>query len=87
MARYAVCYDLNSPGQDYDELFEAIEEYGTWWHNLDSTWIIISSDKASTIRDNLKQHIDSNDKLLVLKLTGAWAGTGFDDYDWLSNHL
>lgn len=84
---YAICYDLNSPGQDYDELFNAIKAYGTWWHNLDSTWIIKTSDRSSTIRDDLKQHIDSNDKLLVLKLSGGWAGIGFGDYDWLNEHM
>lgn len=87
MAKYAICYDLNSPGQDYEELFEAIKAYGTWWHKLDSTWIIVSSDSTETILNNLKQYIDGNDKLLVLKLSGAWYGIGFDDYEWLHDHL
>jgi hypothetical protein len=41
-------------------------------------------------RDNLKQHIDEDDELLVLRVTGAsWAGAGFEQsaYDWLSNSI
>lgn len=89
MPTYVIGYDLNDPGQDYDNLFDAIKDYGTWWHHLDSTWIIKTTDSASEIRDNLKQYKDSNDELLVAKLSGAWASAGIDSdgTDWLYDHL
>jgi hypothetical protein len=82
-------YDLNRPGQNYDELFEAIKAQGAWWHHLDSTWIVKSSKTVAQIRDALKEHIGSNDELLVVELTGVGAWTGFNDRGskWLKDNL
>jgi len=90
MATYLIGYDLNRLGQDYPELIDAIEQIGdTQWHCLDSTWIVKSELDSKGIRDLLKPHIDSNDELLVVKLTGqgAWAGFGKECSEWLTNNL
>jgi hypothetical protein len=90
MRAYLACYDLNSPGQDYSDLFKAIKAVAeAWWHNLDSTWIVISRLKAVEIRDQLATHIDPNDELLVARLGTelAWTGFGKDASDWLSTEL
>ncbi len=34
-----VGYDLNRPGQDYEDLTKFLKDQSTWWHALDSTWI------------------------------------------------
>lgn len=89
MTTYMIGYDLNKSGQDYDDLIEAIKTYDKWWHYLDSTWIIKSSKTATEIRDHLKRHIDSNDELLVAKLSGeaAWAGFSDKGSSWLKTNL
>lgn len=91
MTTYLVGYDLNRPrGEDaYPNLFEAIKAYSTWWHHLDSTWIVKSDDTAKEIRDNLKQHVDSGDELLVVRLSGegAWAGFNEKGSAWLKENL
>ncbi len=82
-------YDLNNTGQDYTTLIEKIKSIGTWWHCLDSTWIVKSNQSCVQIRDFLQSYIDSNDELLVVKLSGegAWYGFGKDCSDWLKNNL
>ena len=88
MDSHVIGYDLKKPGQDYDDLFDAIKDYPNWWHHLDSTWIIKTNDSVSDVRDDLKQHIDSDDDLLVMKLTGTWASSGLSDgTDWLHDNL
>lgn len=89
MKSYLIGYDLNKTGQDYETLIEQIKKLGTWWHYLDSMWIIKSDLTAVQIRDNLKSYIDSNDELLVAKLSGEAAWTGFNDEcsNWLKNNL
>lgn len=89
MAIYQIDYDLQDPGQSYEDLYKAIMNLGDYIHILESTWIVGVSDyTASEIRDNLKKHIDSNDKLLVTKLSGGWATTfSNSDTDWLHEHL
>lgn len=89
MKTYLIGYDLNRPGQNYTELFDAIKGYPKWWHYLDSTWIIKTNWTATQIRDDLKQHIDSGDELLVVRLTGEGAWTGFNERgsQWLLDNL
>jgi hypothetical protein len=90
VATYLIGYDLNRPGQSYPELLEAIKGLtDTWWHHLDSTWIIKHDGPATVIRDILRPHIDANDELLVVKLTGegAWAGFKEQGSAWLKNNL
>jgi hypothetical protein len=82
-------YDLNRPHQDYKDLIDAIKNLGTWWHCLDSTWLIKTNQSAEQIRNGLKAHIDSNDELLVASLSGESAWAGFDDKcsEWLRNNI
>lgn len=89
MAVYMVGYDLLKPGQDYEDLINAIKSYGVWWHHLDSTWIIVTDETAIQVRDRLVQHIDSNDELLVASIgaPAAWRGFAKDGADWLMKKL
>jgi len=89
MKTYLIGYDLNRPHQDYVDLISAIKAYATWWHYLDSTWIIKTDDSAVEIRNNLRQHIDSDDELLVVQHEGdgAWAGFNKEGSDWLKQNL
>jgi hypothetical protein len=89
MATYIVSYDLQTPGKDYKDLIDALKSYGTYWHNLGSTWCIVTSKTHVEVRDHLRKHIDANDKLLVAKSgkAGAWHGFKKDGSDWLREHL
>jgi hypothetical protein len=89
MKTYMIGYDLNRPGQNYANLFEAIKKIGDWWHCLDSTWIVKSSSSAVQIRDYLQSHIDKSDELIIVELSGVAAWTGFDETcsAWLKNNL
>ena len=89
MATYIISYDLNKPGQNYNDLYDAIKSFGTWWHHLDSTWLIVTTQTATQIRDKLTRHLDNNDCLLVVKSGGVGAWTGFSDKgsQWLKDNL
>jgi hypothetical protein len=83
-------YDLNKSDKDYEHLINKIKEtFGTWWHHLDSTWIVKSNLTAVQIRDMLQPFIDNNDELLVASLDGVSAWTGFDETgsQWLKNNI
>ena len=90
MATYIVGYDIHpTKGETYDELIEAIKAYQTWWHHLDSTWLIVTEDSATSIRNNLKQHLRSDDQLLVAKTcsVGAWSGFSDKGSQWLTDNI
>ena len=84
---YSISYDLKSPGRDYDSLINAIKAYGTWWHQTESVWLVVTNQSAATIRDTLMRHIDRNDLLFVVALRREWAAVGFkeNEYSWLKS--
>ena len=86
---YFISYDLNNPGQNYDNLIEAIKKYGTYCKMNKSDWIICTNDDVTTIRNNLKKYLDSNDRLFVGQLTGvaAWSGYQESTTEWLKKNL
>ncbi len=83
-------YDLNKAGQNYDNLITAIKDHATWWHHLDSTWIVKTSKSTVAMRDHLMKYIDSNDELLVVDITGdvaSWYGFDTKGSQWLRDNL
>ena len=90
MPAQLISYDLRRPGQDYPELFAAIKSNGvTWWHCLESVWIVKTNLTSAQIRDRLQPHIDVNDKVLVAALSGQSGTLGLDKNcnDWLRENL
>lgn len=90
MATYLIGYDLNTPDKDYTDLEDAIKSLsGTWWHHLDSTWLIKHTGPAWNIRDQLTPHVEEADELLVVELTGegAWSGFNQRGSKWLKDYL
>lgn len=71
---YLISYDLNSPGKNYAQLYAAIQKLGSWWHCLDSTWIVAHPGPASDIRDKLAPYLDRNDALIVCVVPGRQRG-------------
>ena len=81
-------YDLNKEknGEDYEKLISAIKSQGSWWHHLDSTWLVKTQKTAVEVRDSLNGYLDKNDELLVIEVTGqarAWRGFNDSGSKWL----
>ncbi len=91
LASYLITYDLSKPDRNYAGLYDAIKVIsGSWAHIAESSWIVVANDQTSVaIRDRLKSVMDSNDKLIVCKLTGqvAWFGLSQTQTDWLKENL
>lgn len=74
MLKVLVSYDLLLPGQNYSGLIQAIKNLGDAFHVLESTWVVRTNLKScAEVRDRLTPHIDRNDRLLVVGLSGDWA--------------
>lgn len=89
MKSYLITYDLIKR-KNYPELYEALKKFKTYWHCLDSVWIVKSDSTASEIRDYLLPHIDNDDKLIVVGLTGegSWTQSFSEEcQSWLRNNL
>ena len=91
MAAILIGYDIHPiRGETYDELINAIKSLGTWWHHLDSTWIVKCNYTPVQARDHLQRHLRRDDQLLVVDISSdAAAWLGFDDAGskWLRDNL
>jgi hypothetical protein len=87
MSSFLISYDLIS-NKDYSKLYEAIRNYGSFAHVLESVWIIKSTKSSTNIRDDLMSYIDSDDKLFVAKLTGesAWVNLATEISNWIKEN-
>ncbi|HBY2284643.1 hypothetical protein ABI309_11685 [Citrobacter youngae] len=86
MAVYQINYDLRKQ-KDYASLIERIKGYPNWCHPLESTWIVVTNQSGTQIRDHLNEVMDDDDGLLVTRLQWQWAGSGLSKeiYDWLKS--
>ena len=89
MSALLITYDLIKPGQNYQELFDAIKAVGTWARPLESVWIVVTRSSAKAVRDALAKHIDANDKLLVIPVGSEWASSHLTTRmaDWMKTNI
>ncbi|MCC5641279.1 hypothetical protein LC593_36890 [Nostoc sp. CHAB 5844] len=88
MTVYCVSYDLNKTGQNYSALYEELKKSPSWWHHLDSTWLIYTSETAEQLSARLLKHIDTNDRLLVIKVVQAYQGWLTEEaWKWINEHV
>lgn len=69
---YLISYDLNSPGQNYEKVCNAITQAstGVWCRPLESVYVIQSNMTAETIYNRISRYLDRNDRLLIMALEG-----------------
>jgi hypothetical protein len=86
-----VAYDIHPPkGEAYENLIEGIRSLGTWWHHLETVWIVQCAHKPAEVRDRLKSHIGTEDQLLVVDISGdvaGWAGVNDAGSKWLAQNI
>lgn len=85
-----VSYDLRAPGKDYSRLWEALRSYYEYIKPLESFWLLQTSYSAEEVRNHLREHIDSNDRLIVINVSNdaaAWYGLSATDSKWIKDNL
>ena len=89
MATYIITYDLRKPGRNYTGLYDRIKSYDAWAHIVESTWAVVTNQRATDVRDYLWAVMDNNDKILVVQSggVGAWVGLSDKLTDWLKENL
>ncbi|MDD5405692.1 MAG: hypothetical protein PHE73_01980 [Sulfurovaceae bacterium] len=88
MSVYCVSYDLNKSGQNYDNLYDELKKSSSWWHFLDSTWLIYTNESANQLSERIRLHLDKNDYLLVIKVTNEYSGwLPQEAWDWINKHV
>jgi hypothetical protein len=69
MNNLLISYDLNTPGQNYAKVIEAIKSLGTWAHVHKSFWYVKSSYGAEYARNEIWKAMDESDTVYVVDAT------------------
>jgi hypothetical protein len=91
MTTMLIAYDIHpASGPKYDVLTEAIQSLGSWWHHLETVWIVRSGKTPEELRDHLQRLIGPDDQLLIVDVTSAragWAGLNEAGGTWLRENV
>lgn len=92
MKTFLISYDLGVPEthSDYILLSNHIKSlYLSWARPVKSVWIIKSYKDAEQIRDEIKLALDTNDKLIVVEMSGNWGtyNVSKEVTDWMKNNI
>ncbi len=90
MGLMLVTYDLHQPQRNYDGLIQLLESYESWWHGLESVWLIVTDETAEELRERLREELDVDDSVMVLSVddrSAAWYNLSEDASQWLDNVL
>ncbi|MGQ0526029.1 MAG: hypothetical protein ACT4P8_20480 [Betaproteobacteria bacterium] len=72
MDLYLICYDLRNM-RDYQPLWTELARLGAKRGLESNWWLEMSGVSAKSLREHFRRYIDSDDRLLVLKVSD-WAG-------------
>lgn len=85
---YMVGYDLNKSGQDYNGLYSELKKSASYWHYLDSTWLISTRETANQLYDRISHHIDANDYVLIMEVRADYQGWLPEKaWEWIREHV
>lgn len=83
-----ISYDLRNPEKDYSSFYNEIKNAGTWWHHLESTWLIRTNDDVEMLYSKLAKHIFKNDGLLIIEIQDNYSGwLPGDAWNWIRNQF
>ena len=77
MSLYFVSYDLRKPGRNYEGLYIFLNTLKAK-KIVESTYCLNSADTTVNLRDRFKEHIDSNDAVMVSQID-YWASYQTDN--------
>ena len=88
MTVYCVSYDLNKAGQNYNNLYDELKKSSNWCHPTDSTWLIVTHESAEQLRNRIRNHMDDNDTLLIIKVIRPYSGWLTQEvWDWMDKNI
>lgn len=85
---YSVSYDLGAPNRDYSGLYEALKASANWWHYLQSTWLIKTTEGPEQLWNRLSSHLDKDDRVLIIEVRANYQGWLSDEaWEWIKENV
>lgn len=87
---YLITYDLNSPGQKYDDVIKTIKEdcASAWCKYWKSSFLITSELTPSKMIDKLKPNLDKSDRMIIIEVVDNKSGwLTQEQWDWINENI
>lgn len=85
---HMISYDLNKPGQNYDNVHEAIEGLGVWCHYLESTYLVNTSLSLDDVQSKVTSCLDASDRMIICEINkpiNGWLSE--EQWNWINSNL
>lgn len=86
-----ITYDLNSPGQRYDDVIKTIKEdlsTGAWCSYWKSSYLLRSNLTPDQMLEKLKPFLDQGDKFLIIEVVNNKQGWLTDkQWKYINDHI
>lgn len=70
----------------FDELLKAPTR--SWWHFMNATWIIVTSESLDQLTGRLNPHLHPKDLMLVVPLQMEYRGwLPREAWEWINQHI
>ncbi len=85
---YMISYDLHAPANNQAQVEQEIKLLGNWFMYLPTTYLVKTSNNIDIVNNRILQHLDSNDRMLVVEVKNPIRGRlGPDQWDWINKNL
>jgi hypothetical protein len=88
---YFVTYDLNNPGQNYENVIQAIKDAstGVWCSYWKSSFLIKSNyTSADSVQAKITPYLDTDDKCIVIEVKNNYQGwLNQKQWDYINNNI
>lgn len=86
---YLVSYDLRGIFRATELLHAELKKTGLWWHYLESTWLIATSETGATLWNRIRKHLTQSDRIIVIEIVRrehhGWLPK--EAWDWIGKHV
>lgn len=84
-------YDLNNPGQRYDDVIRVIKEEisnGVWCTFWKSSYLLRSNLTTNQMLDKLNPYLDKGDRFFVTEIVNNYQGwLTEDEWEYINNNI
>jgi hypothetical protein len=79
---------LRTNKPSHDDFYHELQNSLNWWHYLDKTWLISTNESLRQLDERLRQHLLPEDKLLITKFQGDYAGILVPEaWEWIDQQI
>jgi len=86
---YLVSYDLKGIFRANEPFYAELKQTGLWWHYLESTWLIATTESGAQLWNRLRAHLSPSDRIIVMEIVRrehhGWLPK--EAWNWIAKHV